>query len=87
MKEQSSVLPLPPLSVKALNDLQEIEASGVGSLLGLFPLFASGEQYRGILLHTAAEHIKTRPLNFPEPKHELPSANEPPPPPPPAPKK
>jgi len=71
MKEQSSVLPLPPLSVKALNDLQEIEASGVGSLLGLFPLFASGEQYRGILLHTAAEHIKTRPLNFPEPKHEF----------------
>ena len=48
----------------------EILGNSVGSLLGLFPLFASPEKYRDVLLRTAAEHIKTRPLNLPKSEHE-----------------
>ena len=54
----------------------QIIGSTVGSLLGLFPPLASGERYRGVLLHTAAEHIKTRALNLRKPSLESSSQNE-----------
>ena len=136
MTEQPFLPPLPPLSVKALHDLQEIEdflaeqlkdcdeffggaigvlarhnspkriervlrtclvehldvqlnyylslpqyrptwivkiiGSSIGSILGQFSIFSSGEQYRGILFQTATEHLKTRAPEFPKPQKSLP---------------
>jgi hypothetical protein len=38
----------------------QIIGSTVGSLIGLFPPFASGEQYRPELLRTATEHLRQK---------------------------
>lgn len=141
MQEKSSLPPLPPLSVQALSDLQNIEdvvaealehlddflpsvtsmlhrhnspkriervlrtclvahldvqinyysslpqyratwipqiiGSSIGALLSMFPVFVDSEPYRGILNGTAAEYIKTRPLNLPKSKnHTTAAVNE-----------
>jgi DNA-binding transcriptional ArsR family regulator len=51
----------------------------IDSMIALFPVFTSGEQFRGELIRTATDYLRSRPLNFPKPKLELKSGNTAPP--------
>jgi hypothetical protein len=51
----------------------------IDSLIGLFPVFTSGEQFRGELLRTATDYLKSRPLDFQKRKLELKSQTDTPP--------
>ena len=48
----------------------------IDSMIALFPVFTSGEQFRGELLRTATDYLKARPLNFTKRKLELKSQND-----------